>query len=78
MYVFFFCSTLSRLIFIKKYVNFLLEICYPKGIYYFRKTQVRAKNAILVIPYNNVVRIEGTALKWNFIRHEGCMNKKQR
>ena len=30
----------------------------------FCKTRVLAQNAILVIPYNSVVRIEDTALKY--------------
>ena len=41
----------------------------------FCKTRVRAQNAILVIPYNNVVRIEDTAIKWRFIVHAGCINE---
>ena len=28
-----------------------------------------------VIPYNNVVRIEDTALKWSFSIHVGCINE---
>ena len=38
---------------------------------FFCKTRVQAQNAILVIPYNNVVRIEDTAIKWRFIVHAG-------
>ena len=49
--------------------------CYPKDIYYFCKTRARAQNAILVIPYINVVRIEDTAIKWRFIVHVGCINE---
>ena len=28
----------------------------------------------MTIPFNNVVRIEDTALKWIFVMHMGCMN----
>ena len=40
----------------------------------FCKTRVRAKNAILVIPYNSVVRIKDTALKYAC----GMYKRKQR
>ena len=29
----------------------------------------------LVIPYNSLVRIEDTALKWSLIVHVGCINE---
>ena len=40
----------------------------------FCKTRVRAQKAILVIPYNSVVRIEDTALKYAW----GMYKRKQR
>ena len=49
--------------------------CYPKNIYYFCKTQVQSQYAILVIPYNSLVRIEDTASKWSLIVHVGCINE---
>ena len=39
---------------------------------------VRAKNAILVIPYDNVVRIEDTALKVEFYYACGMFKRNQR
>ena len=37
----------------------------------FVKDERGLKNASLAIPYNNVVKIEDTALKWSFIMHVG-------
>ena len=53
-------------IFLKIKIGLLLIgrlFCFTKDIYYLCITQVRAENAILVIPFNNVVRIEDTALQ---------------
>ena len=60
-----------------KSVHFLLADCFVtlKIFIIFCKTPVRAQNPILVIPYNSVVRIEDTALKWSFIVSVGCLNK---
>ena len=49
------CSTLSRLIFVKNLFTSCWQIVLLSKSC---KTWVRAQNAILVIPYNNVVRIE--------------------
>ena len=46
-----------------------------KIFYIFVKHEYGLKNAILVIPYNNVVRIEDTAINWRFIVHVGCINE---
>ena len=71
-----FCSNPSCLILIKNLLTSYWQIVLlPQRYYFFCKPRVRAENAILVIPYNNLVRIEDTALKWSFIMHMGCINE---
>ena len=60
-----------------KSLSFLMADCFVTQRYliYFVKHEYGLKKAILVIPYNNVVRIEDTAIKWSFIVHLGCINE---
>ena len=58
-----FCSTLCRLIFIKnRLTSYWQIILLPQSYLLFCKTRLRAQNAILVIPFNNVFRIKDTAI----------------
>ena len=58
-----FCFILSRVIFIKNMLTSYWQIVLlpQKYLLFFCETRVQAQNAIFVIPYNNVVRIEDTA-----------------